>query len=326
MSVRIPGYAVPALGILASAITAALGTTRPILAQEGEIEEVVITGSRIVRRDFEANSPITTVDSSRFEESSTVAIESVVNQLPQFVPAASQFEPDGDGTGGYLAGSTRTPGASMVSLRGLGSNRNLVLLDGRRAMPVNATGAVNTNNIPAAALARVETITGGASSVYGADAIAGVVNFVLRRDFEGLQLDAQYGGTDAGGAEEQRLSALFGSNVLDGRGNVMFGLEMSKREPLLKEDREFYRRGFADRSVNGDQVGTLTASGINIAATNPANIAVVNQIFNNQPAGVPAATNNGVFFMNSDGTVYKSQAAANYRYTGEFEDSEGLVW
>jgi len=324
--VRLPGYAVPALGILASAIGAALGNAQPIPAQEGELEEVVVTGSRIVRRDFEATSPIMTVDSSRFEESSTVAIESVVNQLPQFVPAASQFEPDGDGTGGYLAGSTRTPGASMVSLRGLGSNRNLVLLDGRRAMPVNATGAVNTNNIPAAALARVETITGGASSVYGADAIAGVVNFVLKRDFEGLQLDAQYGGTAEGGAEEQRLSALFGSNLLDGRGNIMLGFEMSTRQPLLKEDREFFRRGFADKSVNGDQVGTLTASGINLPATNAANIGVVNGIFNQQPAGVPAATNSGVFFMNSDGTVYKSQAAANYRYNGELVDSDDVVW
>ena len=153
---RLPGYSVPAFGVLASAIATALGTAGTVHAQDSELEEVVVTGSRIVRRDFEASSPIMTVDSSRFEESSTVAIESVVNQLPQFVPAASQFEPDGDGTGGYLAGSTRTPGASMVSLRGLGSNRNLVLLDGRRPMPVNATGAVNTNNIPAAALERVK--------------------------------------------------------------------------------------------------------------------------------------------------------------------------
>lgn len=311
--------------VLASAIAAALGSA-PAYAQDTAIEEVVITGSRIVRRDFEASSPILTVDSSRFEESSTIAIESVVNQLPQFVPAASQFEPDGDGTGGYLAGSTRTPGASMVSLRGLGSNRNLVLIDGRRPMPVNATGAVNTNNIPAAALARVETITGGASSVYGADAIAGVVNFVLKRDFEGLQLDAQYGGTDAGGAEERSISALFGSNLPNGRGNVMIGFEASKREPLLKQDREFFRQGFADRSVNGDQVGTLTASGVNILASNPASRAVVDGIFDTPTPGVPAVTTSGVFFMNDDGTVYKSQAAAQYRYTGEFLEADGNVW
>jgi outer membrane receptor protein involved in Fe transport len=314
------------LTTLASAVATALGLLEPAYAQDSQIDEVIITGSRIARRDFEANSPITTIDSSRFEESSTVAVESVINQLPQFVPAASQFQPNGDGTGGYLAGSTRTPGASTVSLRGLGANRNLVLIDGRRAMPVNATGAVNTNNIPAAALARVETITGGASSVYGADAIAGVVNFVLKKDFDGLQLDTQFGGTEAGGAEERSVSALFGSNLANGRGNVMIGLEASKREPLLKEDRDFYQKGFADRSVNGDQVGTLTASGINIAASNPANVAVVNQIFNNQPAGVPAVTNNGVFFMNSDGTVYKSQAAGQYRYTGPLVDSDGTVW
>jgi iron complex outermembrane recepter protein len=314
------------LGALASAIAVALGTAGPVHAQGGQLEEVVVTGSRIVRRDFEAASPIMTVEAARFEESSTIAIESVVNQLPQFVPAASQFQPDGEGTGGYLAGSTRTPGASTVSLRGLGANRNLVLLDGRRAMPVNATGAVNVNNIPSAALARVETITGGASSVYGADAIAGVVNFVLKRDFEGLHFDAQFGGSEAGGAEERRASALFGSNLADGRGNVMVGFEMARREPLLKEDRKFYRRGFADQSVNGDQVGTLTASGFNIAGTNPASLAVVNQIFDNQPAGVPAVTPSGVFFMNSDGSVYKSQAAANYRYQGELADSDGVVW
>ncbi len=314
------------LATLASAVAVALGTPASTYAQESQFEEVVVTGSRIARRDFEASSPIMTVDAARFEESSTIAIESVVNQLPQFVPAASQFEPDGEGTGGYLMGATRTPGASMVSLRGLGTNRNLVLLDGRRAMPVNATGAVNVNNIPAAALERVETITGGASSVYGADAIAGVVNFVLKRDFEGIQVDAQFGGSAEGGAEERRVSALLGANLADGMGNVMIGLEMSRREPLLKQDRDFFRRGFADSSINGDQVGTLVASGFNIAGNNPASMAVVNQIFDNPRAGVPPITPIGTFFMNSDGTVYKSQAAANYRYQGQYVDDDGIVW
>src|SRR5690606_35932928 len=156
--------------------------------------------------------------------------------------------------------------------------------------------------------------------------IAGVVNFVLKRDFEGFHLDAQYGGTEQGGGEERRISALIGANFAGGAGNVMLGLEMSRREPLLKQDREFYRRGFADNSINGDQVGTLVASGISIAGTNPADINVVNQIFDNQPAGVPPVTPTGVFFMNSDGTVYKSQAAANYRYNGRFVDDDGIVW
>src|SRR5690606_34076059 len=145
-----------------------------------------------------ANSPITTVDAARFEETSTIAIESVINQLPQFVPAASQVESEGTSSGGYQSGPSRTVGSATLSLRGLGSNRNLVLLDGRRGQPVNANMAVNINSIPSAAVARVETITGGASSVYGADAIAGVVNFVLKRDYEGLDIDMQFGQTAEG--------------------------------------------------------------------------------------------------------------------------------
>src|SRR5690606_6046366 len=130
-------------------------------------EEVIVTGSRIVRRDFEANSPILTVDEAAFDDTMSIGIETVMNQLPQFVPAVTPFV-----TTDVQASATNTPGASTLSLRGLGANRNLVLIDGRRGMPVNALGAVSINSIPSAAIARVETITGGASSVYGADAMA----------------------------------------------------------------------------------------------------------------------------------------------------------
>ena len=123
------------------------------------------------------------------------------------------------------------------------------------------------------------------------------------------------------------VSALFGSNLADERGNVMIGFETSKREPLLKEDRDFYQTRLraivpstATRSARSPRPASTSLP------TNPANIGVVNSIFNNQPAGVPAVTNNGVFFMNSDGTVYKSQAAAQYRYNGAFADDDGTVW
>jgi outer membrane receptor protein involved in Fe transport len=307
-------------GALSSAVAAALGSATPVFAQESAPEEVVVTGTRIVRRDLEANSPIMSVDAARFEESSTVAIESVLNQLPQFVPAASQFQSDGDGTGGYMSGARRTPGASVVSLRGLGSNRNLVLLDGRRAMPVNASMAVNVNNIPAAAIDRIETITGGASSVYGADAIAGVVNFVLKRDFEGLEFDVQTGETELHDAAETRVSALVGANLANGRGNVMFGVEHSNRGALIGRDRDFYNEGFADPSVIG--TGRLLSSGVVIAAGNPASQAVVNQIF----AGIPGVSRTGTFLMNDDGTLYKTAPAGSARYHGPFVDSDGTVW
>src|SRR5690606_28269673 len=157
------------------------------------VEEITVTGSRIIRRDFTANSPIQTIDEVLFDDTSAVGVETVLNRLPQFVPAVTQFS-----TTDVQQTATNTVGASTVSLRGLGPNRNLVLINGRRAMPVNATMVVDTNSIPSAAIARVEVISGGASAVYGADAVGGVVNFVLKDDFEGASVDVRLGDTQHG--------------------------------------------------------------------------------------------------------------------------------
>src|SRR6185503_1015204 len=198
----------------------------------------------------------------------------VMNQLPQFVPAVSQFD-----AGNTFAGSQRTPGAATLSLRGLGSNRNLVLLDGRRAMPINASMAVSINTIPSAAIARIETITGGASSVYGADAVAGVVNFILKKDFQGIDFDVQGGQTAEQDGEEYRVSALFGANFNDDRGNVMIGVERSVRDEIRRVDREFYREGFIDPYSNS--AGSFySAAGYTANAANPHSQAVQNAIFN----------------------------------------------
>src|SRR5512134_3667511 len=208
-------------------------------AQTQQLEEVLVTGSRIVRRDFEANSPLQTVDRSAFESQSSIAIETALNDLPQFVPAAqgmTQLQDQSQLTDNF---TTLTAGASTISLRGLGANRNLVLIDGYRAVPVNATMAVDLNSIPAAAIQRVEVITGGASSVYGADAVAGVVNFILKDDFEGIDFDMQYGSMQNGEGPETRASVLFGVNSGDGRGNIMLGLEAAKREPIHADDTDF---------------------------------------------------------------------------------------
>jgi iron complex outermembrane receptor protein len=109
-------------------------------AEEETLLEVTVTGSRIVRRDLDAASPIVTVEDKIFDESSTLAVESVLNQLPQFVPANTQFN-----TSDVFPSATTTPGISTVSLRGLGANRTLVLIDGRRAQPVNSTLVIDTN-------------------------------------------------------------------------------------------------------------------------------------------------------------------------------------
>ena len=135
-----------------------------------------------------------------------------------------------------------------MNLRGIGANRTLVLVDGRRAQPANASLVVDLNTIPSAAIERVETITGGASAVYGADALAGVVNFVLRDDFEGVEMDFQTGVTAEGDGEETRFTTLLGVNGESGDSNVMLGVEWYNREAVCQRDREFYRNGWADRT------------------------------------------------------------------------------
>ena len=129
------------LTVLASAISALLGTAAA-QAQDTGPEEILVTGSRIVRRDLEAASPIMTVDAQRLENSSTISIESVLNQMPQFVPEGTQFDQ------GIQASPTGSLGIGSLNLRGVGSNRTLVLIDGRRAQPANAALVIDTNTIP----------------------------------------------------------------------------------------------------------------------------------------------------------------------------------
>jgi iron complex outermembrane recepter protein len=226
--------------VLASTISALLAGTGAAHAQDQGLEEITVTGSRIVRRDLEAASPIMTIDTQRLENSSTLSIESVLNQMPQFVPEGTQFDQ------GIQAGPTASLGIGSVNLRGIGPNRTLVLIDGRRAQPANAALLIDTNSIPSAAIERVETITGGASAVYGADAMAGVVNFILKKDFEGVDFDMQREMTGKGDGEETRVTSLLGVNSGDGKSNVMLGVEWYNRGEVLLKNRSFYRDGWFD--------------------------------------------------------------------------------
>src|SRR5688572_9212074 len=223
--------------VLASTIGALLAGGGAAQAQapadQGQaLEEITVTGSRIVRRDLQAASPIMTVDTQALEDTSTMSIESVLNQMPQFVPDNTQF----DG-GTNVASGAVTPGIASVNLRGIGANRTLVLIDGRRAQPVNASLIVDLNTIPSAAIERVETITGGASAVYGADALAGVVNFVLKDDFEGVSLNMQTAMSEAGDGEDTVFSALVGMNSDSGASNMLLGVEWYERDVAYQKNR-----------------------------------------------------------------------------------------
>jgi outer membrane receptor protein involved in Fe transport len=276
-----------------------------ILAEEeGDGPAIVVTGSRIARPDFNSNSPAISVDEALLENTSTAALESNLNRLPQFVPAQTPTA-----GGDIQPTATNTPGAATVSLRGVGANRNLVLVDGRRSTPSNASGVTDITTIPAAAIERTEIISGGASATYGADAVAGVTNFILKKNFQGLELDGRISITEEGDGFEYQFSGIMGADFDDGRGNVSLALSMNTREPSFQANRSWYQDLWQD---------PLATAGAQFFVSNPG---VILPLFGNTltPAGVadlnnrvwpdasfgPAVTAGGYnIFFNPDGTPW----------------------
>src|SRR5690606_17637979 len=209
-------------------------------------------------RDYESQTPIVTLDGESFTERTNIGLEATLNQLPQFNVAGTQSQLSSANSA--FPSAIAAPGAATIDLRGLGLNRTLVLLDGRRVQPVNGLLVVDLNTIPSAAIERVEIITGGAAAVYGADAIAGVVNFILKRDFEGFDVNAQYTITEEGAGAERSISGLFGANFSDGRGNVLLGADFSEREIIYGKDRDWIVRGWEDPGTNPGGLGSSNLS------------------------------------------------------------------
>jgi iron complex outermembrane receptor protein len=293
--------------VLASTISTLMAAQSMKAQAQEPTEEILVTGSRIVRRDLDASSPIVTVDAQRLENSSTISIESVLNQMPQFVPEGTQFD------SGQQSSGAVTLGIASVNLRGIGPNRTLVLVDGRRPQPANASLVVDLNTIPSAAIERVETITGGASAVYGADALAGVVNFVLKKDFEGVDMDIQTGMTQEGDGNETRFTTLLGVNGESGNSNVMMGVEWYKREAVFQEDRQFYRDAWAD--PKNESGGFLSATGYSpglaaagivtpAAALNRPTQAAVDTLFGMYGYAPGTVRNNNEIYFHTDGTPF----------------------
>jgi len=212
-----------------------------------QAEAIIITGSRIARRDFSSDTPIVTVSSETLSRTSDVSLDQSLSKLPQFGAGANQITSASD----VQSTPTSSPGIATVNLRGLGSNRTLVLVNGRRTQPANASLVVDLNTIPSAAVQSVEIITGGAGATYGADAVAGVVNFILKKNFQGVQIDAQAGQSFRGDADQYKVSAMLGANFADDRGNAMIGLTYQKRGEVYARDRPFYSAAFTDPNTPG---------------------------------------------------------------------------
>ena len=196
-------------------------------AKEGA--SIVVTGSRIRRPNLESTIPITSVGPEDILETGQVSVGDQLNQLPQLRATFSQ------------ANSTRfigTAGQNFLDLRGLGTDRTLVLVNNRRHVATSAGSfRWDTNNVPADLVERVDVVTGGNSAIYGSDAVAGVVNFVLRRKFEGFQIRGQAGISDEGDSGSYFVSGIAGKNFADGRGNVTFAVEYASQNPLYVLDR-----------------------------------------------------------------------------------------
>ena len=215
--------------IASAAAGAGLTVTVANAQEEADIlEEVVVTGSRLRRdRDFVEISPVATVGMDEIQNSGYLTLEQTVNRMPQLRPEST-------------SNSNQYGGAAMsADLRGLGRVRTLVLVDGRRYIPAEITGVADLASIPDMMVQSAELVTGGASAVYGSDAIGGVVNFRLRNDIQGVTARYQRGASGYGDGETERADLLVGYGSDDGTSNVAFAFSWSERGTILGADRSF---------------------------------------------------------------------------------------
>ena len=289
--------------MFAGAAIAAAATmmAAPAVAQtqddRSQVDDIVVTGSRIVRQDYVANSPIVTVNQEDFQATGSVTIDNLINDLPQFTPAANAS-----------SNNPSAGGQANVQLRGLGVGRTLVLLNGRRVISSNASSVVDLNILPTSLISSIETITGGASSTYGSDAVAGVLHFLLNKDFQGVQVDMQYGETDRNDGGTDAFNLTIGGDIADGRGHAVLSFDYSNRELLYNADRDFASiSGFSGASPLGSTV---------FEGTNLPSAAAVSAII---AGGLPAHT----FGFNNNGTLFTYQGARDFVSPGGI-DYEGF--
>jgi outer membrane receptor protein involved in Fe transport len=278
-------------GALLSSATAAATVALPVHAQDSTITEVVVTGTRIVRPDYESASPVISIGNDAIRATGATSIDQVLNTLPQFAPS--------------LTNTSNNPGNGQanIDLRGLGTNRNLVLLNGRRLPASDSDGAVDVNLIPPALLQRVEVLTGGASSVYGSDAIAGVTNFILNDRFTGIQVDGGYNETDRSDGIEKTGSIAAGLNFGDGKGNVAAAVSYTERDQILQGAREFAEVTYKVRKSGLTPLGSATiAEGRTSSAA--MSQAAINQGFAQYGVAPNTVLRGQNIAFNPDGTMF----------------------
>jgi iron complex outermembrane receptor protein len=203
-----------------------------------EVEEVMVTGSRIVRDGYEAPTPTSVISSQEIEARAPASIADYINQLPQL---------QGSNTPRTTLNSSTTTGggANTLNMRGLGATRTLTLLDGRRVVSAGLNSAVDINLLPTNLVSRVDVVTGGASAAYGSDAVAGVTNFVLDSGFTGIKGNIQSGVTDRKDGENWNADLAFGTKFADGRGHILLSAQGLYQKGIDDiNTRDWYRPGY----------------------------------------------------------------------------------
>jgi iron complex outermembrane receptor protein len=308
-----------------SLLVGAAALATPAFAQDQDQEQdqassgdstIVVTGSLISNPNLERSAPVNVTGAEEIELLQSNVAEEILREIPGVVPSIGSAVNNGNG------------GASFVNLRGLGNNRNIVLLDGTRIVPAGLAGVFDLNNIPLALVERVEVLTGGASTTYGADAISGVVNFVTRQDFAGLEANVGYQITERGDGGTFRADVTMGANFDDGRGNAVFSVGYQQSDPVYQGARDVSLTTL--ETFSGTELGSGTAFPSRFSGVRRAPGGVINRapesIFTGrgaptaaQPLGVPiyatnpaGAANGGTDQVNASGVFVPTFSTFNF--------------
>ncbi len=254
--------ATPVAGFAQSPTTSTPTTKTAAAADVAEEGTIVVTGSLIKNPNLKSSSPITVTTADTIQLRGSNVAEEVLRDIPGIVPSIGSAVNNGNG------------GSSYVDLRGIGSRRNIVLLDGNRIAPADFEGRVDLNNIPLALVERVDALTGAAVTTYGADAISGVVNFVTKQDFTGVDLQLSNSLTERGDGYRFRADLTVGGNFDDGRGNATVSLGYQKADPVYNGARDFSTFGLDSNS--GGPGGSGTAVPSRFSGTRPQTNGIIN--------------------------------------------------
>jgi outer membrane receptor protein involved in Fe transport len=233
---RLRQRALTTVGLFALLLAAQAAAAQDI-AQVGVAEEVTVTGTRVIRDGYNAPTPVTVIGSDQIQAQAPANLADFVNQLPSIIGSTTSNNSSGSLSNGLA-------GINALNLRALGVNRTLILLDGHRTPASAATGETDINTIPQQLVKRVDVVTGGASADYGSDAVGGIVNFILDKEFVGLKGEAQYGQTDDGLQPSYKVNLTYGLAFDEGKGHVVVSGEYVSTAGIHNYDPPWNKSGF----------------------------------------------------------------------------------